>query len=70
MINTELLEWNPGSGFILELNDMDSGCTIEKTPSQEYITYICKLYNNIYDDRVENTCPPTAGNTPCNPGED
>ena len=43
---------------------------MEKNISQEYINIICKLYNNIYDDRIENTCPSTAGNTPCTPGED
>ena len=37
------------------------------TPSQDYITYICSLYDDIYDDRVENTCPPVAGS---DPGED
>ena len=30
-------------------------------PSREYIEYICGLYNSIYDDRIENTAPPTAG---------
>lgn len=44
-----------------------SGSTMKKTPSQDYITYICKLYNDIYDDRVKNTCPPIAGT---GPGED
>ena len=43
---------------------------MENTPSQEYINAICELYNDTYDDRVENTCPPTAGNSPCTPGED
>ena len=43
---------------------------MENKLSQEYINTICELYNDIYDDRVENTCPPTAGNSPCIPGED
>ena len=43
---------------------------MEKNISQEYINTICKLYNDIYDDRIENTCSPTAGNSPCTPGED
>lgn len=40
---------------------------MEKNISQEFIARICELYNDIYDDRVENTCPPTAGNSPCTP---
>lgn len=43
---------------------------MEKNVSQDYINTICKLYIDIYDDRVENTCPPTAGSSPCIPGED
>ena len=43
---------------------------MKKTSSQNYITYICELYNDIYDDRVENTCPPAVGNSPCIPSED
>ena len=27
------------------------------TPSVEYIKYICSLYNDVYDDRVEDTKP-------------
>lgn len=30
-------------------------------PSRKYIEYICALYNAYYDDRIENTAPPTAG---------
>ena len=40
---------------------------MEKNVSQEYISYICALYNDVYDDRMENTCPPAAG---AGPGED
>jgi len=39
-------------------------------PSQDYINYICSLYNSIYDDRIENTAPPTAGGVEREPGED
>lgn len=27
------------------------------TPSIEYINYICSLYNDVYDDRIEDTKP-------------
>ena len=37
------------------------------SPSEEYINYICSLYGDTYDDRIENTCPPVAGDYP---GED
>ena len=39
-------------------------------PSQEYIDFICSLYGSSYDDRIENTSPPTAGDTPRDPGAD
>lgn len=39
-------------------------------PSQDYISYICSLYGSHYDDRIENTSPPTAGDTPRIPGDD
>ena len=39
-------------------------------PSSDYIDYICSLYNSSYDDRVENTAPPTAGGEDRTPGED
>lgn len=39
-------------------------------PSQDYIDFICSLYNDSYDDRIENTSPPTAGDTPRIPGDD
>lgn len=37
---------------------------MDKTVSQEYISSICALYNEAYDDRVEDTCPPVAGGGP------
>lgn len=40
------------------------------TPSQEYIEMICSLYGSSYDDRIENTSPPTAGDNPRTPGDD
>lgn len=40
------------------------------TPSQDYIICICSLYGSSYDDRIENTSPPTAGENPREPGED
>ena len=40
------------------------------TPSQDYIDFICSLYGSSYDDRIENTSPPTAGDTPREPGAD
>ena len=39
-------------------------------PSQEYIDFICSLYGSSYDDRIENTSPPTAGDNPRTPGDD
>ena len=30
-------------------------------PTAEYIEYICSLYGDVYDDRVEDCKPPTAG---------
>ena len=39
------------------------------TPSQDYIDFICSLYNSSYDDRIENTAPPTAGGEDRTPGE-
>lgn len=43
---------------------------MEKNVSRQFVAYICELYNDIYDDRIENTCPPTTGNSSCTPGED
>ena len=42
----------------------------EKTPSVEYIEKICNLYGDIYDDRIEDCRPPTAGGELRNPGDD
>ena len=39
-------------------------------PSQNYIDFICSLYNSSYDDRIENTAPPTAGGDNRTPGDD
>ena len=27
------------------------------TPSDDYISFICSLYNDVYDDRIEDTKP-------------
>lgn len=40
------------------------------TPSEKYIQYICSLYNDTYDDRIEDSRPPAAGDQLCIPGED
>lgn len=39
-------------------------------PSKEYIEYICNLYGDIYDDRIEDCRPPAAGNDFRDPGEE
>ena len=39
-------------------------------PSQDYVEMICSLYGSSYDDRIENTAPPTAGTTSRIPGDD
>lgn len=41
-----------------------------REPSKEYVEYICSLYGDIYDDRIENCRPPAAGDDIRNPGED
>jgi len=33
----------------------------DNIPSQEYIEHICTLYNDSYDDRIEDSKPPAAG---------
>lgn len=33
----------------------------EMIPSKEFIEYICSLYGDIYDDRIEDSKPPVAG---------
>ena len=42
----------------------------EKNPSWEYIEYICDLYGDVYDDRIEDCKPPAAGLEFRAPGED
>lgn len=39
-------------------------------PSKEYVDYICKLYGDVYDDRIENCKPPAASDESREPGED
>lgn len=39
-------------------------------PIEEYISFICSLYGSSYDDRIENSAPPTAGGEDRTPGED
>ncbi len=39
-------------------------------PSKEYIDKICILYGTPYDDRIEDSRPPAAGNSNKVPGED
>ena len=38
--------------------------------TQEYIDYVGSLYNSIYDDRIEDCHPPTAGEDLREPGRD
>jgi len=42
----------------------------KQEPSKEYIEYICTLYGDIYDDRIEDCKPPAAGDDFRDPGED
>ena len=39
-------------------------------PTAEYIEYICSLYGDAYDDRLEDCKPPAAGDTIRTPGKD
>ncbi|WP_034442369.1 hypothetical protein [Butyrivibrio sp. AE2032] len=39
-------------------------------PTVEYIEYICGLYGDVYDDRIEDCKPPTAGIECREPGAD
>ena len=39
-------------------------------PTVEYIDYICNLYGDVYDDRIEDCKPPTAGIEYRDPGAD
>lgn len=42
----------------------------KQEPSKEYIEYICSLYGDIYDDRIEDSRPPAAGDDFRDPGDD
>lgn len=42
----------------------------KKEPSREYIEYICSLYGDTYDDRIEDSRPPAAGDDYRDPGDD
>ena len=39
-------------------------------PTAEYIEYICSLYDDVYDDRLEDCRLPAAGDTIRTPGKD
>ena len=39
-------------------------------PTAEYIEYICNLYGDVYDDRLEDCKPPAAGDAIRIPGKD
>ncbi len=39
-------------------------------PTAEYLEYICNLYGDVYDDRLEDCKPPAAGDTIKTPGKD
>jgi len=43
---------------------------MERKFSREYIKYICDLYGDHYDDRIENSRPPVAGNKARKAGDD
>lgn len=40
------------------------------SPSEEFIKYICDLYGDVYDDRIEDSRPPAAGFEHKEPGGD
>lgn len=42
----------------------------KQEPSKEYIKYICDLYGDIYDNRIEDCRPPAAGDNFLDPGDD
>lgn len=42
----------------------------EHAPSWEFIKQICDLYDDVYDDRIEDCKPPAAGDDIRDPGED
>lgn len=39
-------------------------------PSKEYVEYICSLYGDVYNDRIEDSRPPAAGDELRTAGED
>lgn len=39
-------------------------------PSKEFIEYICHLYGDVYDDRIEDNRSPVAGEEFRGPGKD
>ena len=39
-------------------------------PAAEYIEFICNLYGDVYDDRLEDCKPPAAGDVVRTPGKD
>ena len=41
-----------------------------QNPSREFIKYICNLYGDTYDDRLEDSRPPAAGYNRKKPGAD
>ena len=42
----------------------------ESDPTADYIEYICSMYGDVYDDRVEDCKPPAAGDAIRTPGKD
>ena len=40
------------------------------TPSEDFIRQICSLYGDVYDDRIEDSRPPAAGEAKRDAGED
>lgn len=42
----------------------------KQEPSKEYIEYICSLYSDIYDDRIEDSRPPAASDDFRDPSDD
>lgn len=55
----------PALTFKLVLIDMQN-----KELSKEYVDHICKLYGDIYDDRIEDCRPPAAGDESREAGDD
>ena len=42
----------------------------ELEPTKKFIQFICSLYDDVYDDRLENSAPPAKGKEKTEPGED